>query len=90
MSPDIARISTDAILLVGWQRVAGSLTAVALFAFQVAAFDVRNVREVDVLGLARVDQPLGLALRRHRIVLAQRDVEPLRDGMHDAVEAARL
>src|ERR1017187_6274373 len=65
MSPNIARIATDAILLEGRQPVAGSLVAVALLAFQVAAFDVGNVREVDVLGLARVDQPLGLASWRH-------------------------
>src|ERR1035441_6762160 len=65
MSPNIARIAADAVLLEGRQRVAGSLTAVALFAFQVAAFDVGDVREVDILGLTRVDQPLGLAARRH-------------------------
>src|SRR5450759_1712795 len=65
MSPYIAGIATDAILLEGRQPVAGSLVAMALFAFQVASFDVGDVREVDVLGLARVDQPLGLASRRH-------------------------
>ena len=65
MSPNIARVATDAILLEGRQPVAGSLTAVALFAFQVAALDVGDVREVDILGLTRVDQPLGLAARRH-------------------------
>src|ERR1017187_4365585 len=65
MSPNIARIATDAVLLVGRQRVACPLGAVALFAFQVAAFDVRDVREVDILGLTRVDQPLRLAARRH-------------------------
>ena len=65
MPPDIARIAADAILLEGRQGVAGSLIAVALFAFQVAAFDMSDVREVDILGLARVDQPLGLATRRH-------------------------
>src|SRR5450759_5966655 len=65
VSPDIARIAADAILLVGRQAVAVSLIAVASFAFQVAAFDVGNVGKVDVLGLTRIDQPLGLALRRH-------------------------
>src|ERR1017187_6919625 len=65
MSPNIARIATDAVLLEGWQPVAGSLVAMALFAFQVAAFDVSDVREVDVLGLARVPQPLWLAPWRH-------------------------
>ena len=65
MSPNIARIATDAILLEGREPVAGSLIAVALFAFQVAALDVGDVREVDILGLARVDQPLGLAAWRH-------------------------
>src|ERR1039457_1682304 len=65
MSPYIAGIATDAVLLEGWEPVAGSLTAMALFAFQVAAFHVGDVREVDILGLTRVDQPLGLAARRH-------------------------
>src|ERR1017187_1313166 len=65
MSPNIARIATDAVLLEGREPVAGSLSAVALFAFQLAAFDVGDVREVDILGLTRVDQPLGLAGPRH-------------------------
>src|ERR1035438_7175994 len=68
MSPNIARVATDAILLEGRQPVAGSLTAVALFAFQVAALDVGDVREVDILGLTRVDQPPGLAAPGHRPV----------------------
>src|ERR1019366_5984452 len=49
----------------GGQGVAGSLVAVASFAFQVGAFDVGDVREVDIVGLTRIYQPLGLALRRH-------------------------
>ena len=65
VSPDIAGVAADAILLVGREGVAGSLATVAFFAFQVGAFDVGDVREVDVLGLTRVDQPLGLAARRH-------------------------
>src|SRR5450759_4962197 len=64
-SPDVAGIAADAILLVRAQVVVGAVIAVALFAFQVAALDVGDVREVDVLRLARVDQPLGLAPRRH-------------------------
>ena len=65
MPPDVARISADAVLLERRQGVAGPLVAVASFAFQVAALRVCDVREVDVLGLARVNQPLGLSLRRH-------------------------
>src|SRR5262249_43289571 len=86
VSPDIARISADAILLVWRQAVTGSLIAVALFAFQVAALDVCNVREVDVLGLARVDQPLGLALRRH---IAIDEVLFGHSGSHGGGMAAR-
>src|ERR1035438_7034063 len=65
MSPNIARIATDAVLLEELEPLSCPLTAAALFAFQVAAFDVGDVREVDILGLTRVDQPLGLAARRH-------------------------
>ena len=64
-SPDITGIAADSVFLVWPQGVGSAVIAVALFALQVAAFDVGDVREVDVLGLARVDQPLGFALRRH-------------------------
>ena len=64
-SPDVARVAADAVFLVGAQGVGGAVISVAAFAFQVAALHVGAVREVDVLGLARVDQPFRLALRRH-------------------------
>ena len=55
----IAGVAADAVLLVARQLVAGALRAVALFALHVAPLHVRDVREVDVLGLARVGQPIA-------------------------------
>src|SRR4051794_31764080 len=60
--PDIAGIAADAGFLVGAQGVGRAVIAVALLAFGIALLDVGGVREGDVLGLARVDQPLGLAI----------------------------
>src|SRR2546430_1349920 len=64
-APDIARVAADAGFLVGTKSDGGSVISVALLAFEVAALHVRLVREVDVLGLARVDEPFGLTLRGH-------------------------
>src|SRR6516164_9250688 len=67
-SPDIARVTADAVLLIGAQRGGGPMISVAALALQVAAIYVGGVREVDVLGLARVDHPFGFTLRGHVVL----------------------
>src|SRR5260370_32873097 len=67
-SPDIARVTADAVLLIGARRGGGSVISVAALALHVAAVHVGGVRVEDVLGLARIDQPFGFTLRGHVVV----------------------
>src|ERR1035438_3882023 len=63
-SPDIAGVAADAVLLVGAQGIGGALVAVAGLALHAAQLDVRDVREGNILGLARIGEPLRVAVRR--------------------------
>src|ERR1017187_6012301 len=75
-APNVARVTADAVLLIGPEFVRGALIAVALFALELAELDVGDVREKDVFRLARVGGPVGLAIRRDVAI----DEVLLRDG----------
>src|ERR1017187_2000596 len=63
-APNVARVTADAVLLIGPEFVRGALIAVALFALELAELDVGDVREKDVLRLARIGGQVRFAVRR--------------------------
>src|ERR1035437_6042357 len=58
-------VAADAGHTGGAQRIALALRAMALPAIQMRKFDMGGVREIDILGLARIDLPGNLAVGRH-------------------------
>src|SRR5581483_4399879 len=82
VSPDVAAVAADAVLLVRPQLVRLPLRAVTALAGQFTELYVFNVREVHVIGLPRVNQPWHFAVRSHircdEILLGGRGAHGLR------------
>src|SRR5437763_5296405 len=65
VSPNVAAVAADAVLLEGPQLVRLTVRSVAAFTGQFRDLYVLDMREADVIRLPRIHAPLRLPIRRH-------------------------